>query len=393
MRLKIIFIQLFICISILLNAQNDSNDVHMQWNWDKLSITGMYQTGKIMPTNIFVRGSNANSVVIDDYQSFSLKLSTQTTGEHLWEQLCNYPSWGVSVNVLDFFNSSEIGNPIAVHGFINAPIFRYNRIAFNYEFGFGLTFNWKSFNPLTNQYNVAIGAGQAFMSDAGLNVSYELTDHLDLIGGASFTHFSNGAIKLPNFGINALAPKVSLKYNFYERPKYIKHKIPTFDTHNEWIISTFAGMKNVIYDSLDVNVTERYKGVFFPVYGISAIFNRQIDYFTKIGLGMTLNYNESINAQVAVDNGQIVDIDGPFINGFQVSIYPSVEFCADKISVVLQPAFYILRKKTRNQSPVFHQRIMIKYHISDNVFAGITLRDYNMHADFVEWTLGYRISK
>jgi len=214
-----------------------------------------------------------------------------------------------------------------------------------------------------------------------------------LIGGASFTHFSNGAIKLPNFGINALAPKVSLKYNFYERPKYIKHKIPTFDTHNEWIISTFAGMKNVIYDSLDVNVTERYKGVFFPVYGISAIFNRQIDYFTKIGLGMTLNYNESINAQVAVDNGQIVDIDGPFINGFQVSIYPSVEFCADKISVVLQPAFYILRKKTRNQSPVFHQRIMIKYHISDNVFAGITLRDYNMHADFVEWTLGYRISK
>ena len=62
----------------------------------------MYQTGKIMPTSIFVRGSNANSIVIDDYQSFSLKISTHTTGEHLWEQLCNNPSWGVSVNVLEF---------------------------------------------------------------------------------------------------------------------------------------------------------------------------------------------------------------------------------------------------------------------------------------------------
>ncbi len=91
---------------------------------------------------------------------------------------------------------------------------------------------------------------------------------------------------------------------------------------------------------------------------------------------MTLNYNESINAQVAVDNNRITDVDGPLINSFQVSIYPSYEICADRVSLVLQPAFYILRKSSKNQSPVFHQRIMIKEHISNNIFARITLRDY-----------------
>jgi hypothetical protein len=376
-----------------LSAQTDSIDTHIHWNWNKLSLSGMYQSGIIMPTNIFVRGSNANSVIIDDYQSFALKLSTQTTGEHLWEQLCNYPTWGISINALDFFNSTEIGIPIAVQGFINAPIFRYNRFALNYELGFGVTFNWKSFNPISNKYNVAIGAGEAFMSDAGINVSYELTNNIDLVGGASFSHFSNGAIKLPNFGINAIAPKVSLKYNFYERPKFYKRKLPKFIPKNEWIFSAFAGIKNIIYDSLNVSASEKYKGAFFPIYGVSALFNKQISYNSKIGFGMTVNYNEAINAQVAVDNGKIVDIDGKFLNAFQVSIYPSYEICADKISVVLQPAFYIIRKTTKNQSPVFHQRIMIKYHITDQIFAGITLRDYSMHADFVEWTLGYRISQ
>ena len=394
MKLKLaLLLVVSITTSSLLPAQTDSTDTHIQWNWNKLSLSGMYQGGIIMPTNIFVRGNNAQSVIIDDYQSFAIKLSSQTTGEHLWEQLCNYPSWGISVSALNFYNSAEIGIPIAVHGFINAPIIRYNRFALNYELGFGVTFNWKSFNPISNRYNVAIGAGEAFMSDAGVNVSYELTDHIDLVGGASFSHFSNGAIKLPNFGINAIAPKVSLKYNFYERPKYIKQKVPKFNPKNEWIFSTFAGIKNIIYDSLDVSVSEKYKGAFFPIYGASILFNRQISYSSKIGIGMTVNYNESINAQVAVDKGQIVDIDGKFINAFQVSVYPSYEICADKISVVLQPAFYIIRKTTKNQSPVFHQRIMIKYHISDHIFAGITLRDYSMHADFVEWTLGYRISK
>lgn len=393
MRLKITFLLILFSFSVSLSAQTDTTNVHIPWRWDRLSLAAFYQSGKVMPTNIFVKGSNANSVVLDDYQMFSLKLSSQSTGDHLWEQLCNYPNWGVAVSVIDFFDRAEIGVPIGINGFISAPFFRIDRLSLNYDLGFGITFNWKSFNPITNQYNVAIGAGQAFMSNAGLHLEYALTNHVDIGVGFGFSHFSNGAIKLPNFGINVIAPKVSMKYNFYERPKFVKHEIPKFNSNNEWVFSAFAGMKNVIYDSLNVTLSERYKGMFFPVYGFSALFNRRISYASKIGIGMTINYNESVNAQVAVDNGQIVDIDGLLLNGFQVSIYPSYEICADKISLVLQPGFYVLRKASKNLSPAFHQRIMVKYHITDNIFAGITLRDYSLHADFVEWTVGYRINK
>jgi len=189
-----------------------------------------------------------------------------------------------------------------------------------------------------------------------------------------------------------IAPKISLKYNFYEPPSFIKQEIPEYKKENEWLISVFGGKKNVIFDSVNIDIIEKYEGVNFPVFGVSTTINRQISYKSKIGIGMSMSYDGSINAQVAVDANELEAVDGPFSDKLQVSIYPSYEFVINRFSLILQPAFYIYRKKLKNQSPVFHQRIGIKYHFSDNFYAGITLRDYKFHvSDFIEWNVGYQI--
>jgi len=391
MKRSINFFLLFFLPTYLM-AQTDTTNVHFKWNKNKLSITTSYINGSVAPTNVFVKGSNQNSVLIDDFQALNIKLSTQTTGETLQEQVFNCPLWGLGFKILDFDNINEIGIPLALYGFIDIPLLRKQRFSVNAELGFGVSFNWRSFNPITNQYNVALGLAQAFMSDAGVSLNYQLSNHFDLLAGFNFSHYSNGAIKMPNFGINTYAPKIGIKYNFYERPEFVKYKVPKYKPHGEWILSAFAAMKNIIFDSVDIEIKEKYEGVFFPVYGFSALYNWQISHLSKFGIGATFNYNGSINAQVAVENNELDEVDGPFADKLQLSIYPSYELCIDKVSIVLQPAFYVYRKNFKNQSPVFHQRVSINYHISDKIFAGITLRDYSMHADFVEWTVGYRIN-
>lgn len=391
MRLYILLFILFLSTNLL--GQSDSTDVHFKWYKNNLALTVAYINGSVAPTNVFVKGNNLNSVKIDKFQALNIKLSTQTLGTTGNEQVFNYPLWGLGCKVLDFNNINEIGIPVAVYGFVDWPVLIGSKYYINAEMGFGLSFNWHSFNPLTNKFNIALGLGQAFMSDAGITFNYELTERIDFLAGLNFTHFSNGAIKMPNYGINSYAPKIGLKYNFFKKPEFIKTKRYKYKSENEIIISAFAGIKNIIFDSVKTDLAEKYEGVFFPVYGVSALFNRQISRMSKIGAGFTLNVNDAINAQIKVDNNELVDVDAPFLNQIQLSIYPSYTFCVDKISIVLQPAFYIYRKTSKNQSPVFHQRISINYQITNNIFAGITLRDYSMHADFVEWSVGYRFYK
>jgi hypothetical protein len=390
--MKYYHILVLLLLPIICKSQNDSTKDNRVRVWNRSSIQAMYMNGYVFPTNNFLKGDNIKANKINSFQAFSLKFSSQTAGDMLWHQLYNYPNFGAGVYIADFYNSKEIGTPIAVYGFFNAPFKRWRRLAFNYELGFGATFNWKSFDPISNKYNLSIGAGESFMIDAGMNLQWQLTNRFELITGFSLTHFSNGTMKIPNFGINTVAPKITLRYNFYDPPVFRIQDVPRYNPKNEWLISSFVGVINVVFDSVIVSIREKYRGLYFPIFGVSTVFNRQISYKSRFGVGVTVTYNGSINAQIAVENSKLEADDGPLSDKIQLSIYPSYELAISKLSLIFQPAFYLYRKKTKNQSPDFHQRIGFKYYITRKFFMGMTLRDYAFHvADFIEWNAGYRI--
>lgn len=392
--MKAFYTLVFLALPIFSQSQVDSVKSHKINIWNSSSIQVMYQNGYVFATNNFLRGTNIEAEKINNFQASSIKFSTQTRGNKLWEQLYKYPNWGVGIYFADFYNAKEVGYPIAIYGFFNAPFKRMDRLSFNYELGFGATFNWRSYNPVSNKFNSSMGAGESFLIDVGLNLQYYLTPKIELVTGFSLTHFSNGTIKEPNQGINTIAPKVSLKYNFYDTPSFRTQDVSKYIHSNEWLISVFAGVINVVYDSVNINIAEKYEGVYFPVFGLTTVYNKQISHLSKFGIGTTITYNGSVNAQVAIDNNQTVIFDKPLGDKIQLSIYPSYELIINKLSLTLQPAFYLYRKKTKNQSPNFHQRVGIKYHFTDNVFIGITLRDYAFHvADFIEWNIGYRFGR
>lgn len=392
--MRLLYILVFLLSPLFLKAQDDSTTLVKKMIWKNTALQAVYQQGYVFATNDFLRGNNIEANRINSFQTFSLKFSTQTNGDKLWQQLYKYPNWGIGVYVADFYNPEEIGIPFALFGFFNAPFKRWDKLQFNYELEFGATFNWKSFNPVTNKYNIAIGAGESFMIDAGLNLEYNLTDRIEFVSGFSLTHFSNGALKKPNFGINTVAPKIGLKYNFYNHPAFHKQEVPAYSPKNEWLFSAFGGAKNVIFDSVNIDIIEKYEGVYFPIFGISTAYNRQISYRSKIGFGMTVSYDGSVNAQSSIEKNELEPVNGPLSDKIQLSVYPSYELVVNKVSLIIQPAFYLYRKKTKNQSPDFHQRIGLKYYITDNLFVGITLRDYAFHvSDFIEWNLGFRINR
>lgn len=361
----------------------------------QLSVQAFYQRGSVFQTNDFVRGVNFENEKINRFHALAIRLANRTSGKREWERRFLNPRYGVGVYVADYFEAEQIGRPIAVYGFFNAPFYRNEKLSFNYEFGFGFTFNWRSFDPVTNQFNVALGAGRSFLIDAGINARYALSPLLSVELGASLTHFSNGGIKQPNFGINTIAPRLLLSRNLHPGEPYHPSAVTTDHIpKNEYLLTFFGGGKNLLYDSLDVDLAEKWEGVDFPVFGLSAVYHRHLTYKTKIGFGLGLSYDGSIAAQIAVDEGELEAAPTPFGDKLQVNAFFSYELAIHRIAILLEPSFYIHRKKTAKQTPVFHQRIGVKYYFLDDVSLGITLRSYQFHvSDFIEWSVGYRFPK
>lgn len=349
--------------------------------------------GNILPTNDFVRPQNTDLDGVPHYFGYSLRLVNQTTGDKLWHQIYGYPEFGIGVYSAVFTNTKLLGKPIAVYGFFNAPLFKIYRLSLNYELGLGLTFNWNDLNPVSNPINVAISTDKSVYIDAGISLKYLLTRRLSFELGYGFTHFSNGRLKMPNKGLNTGATKISLSYDLNDEPiRYQSQIKPAFSGHYEWIISGYGGSRNVLYVGTNVDLATQMKGLNYAVFGLSNTFNRQINYKSKIGLGFTMEYNGSQNSQIIVEGRNLDKLDQRFERYLALSIYPSYELVIDRLSVVIQPGFYLFRKKSADMTPIYYQRIGVKYHFMKNTFLEISLRAYNFYqSDFIEWTIGHRL--
>ncbi|MDP2338889.1 MAG: acyloxyacyl hydrolase [Bacteroidota bacterium] len=361
---------------------------------NRIKIEFVLDIGNVLPTNTFVRLKNTDTDGLAHYNGYSLRLARQTTGDQLWQQIYGYPSFGVGVYSAFFTNTQNLGNPIATYGFFNAPFFKINRFSLNYELGLGLTFNWNHYDPLTNPDNTAISTDKSVYIDAGLSLRYLLSQRLSVNLGYGLTHYSNGRLKLPNFGLNTGATKVSLSYDLFDNPiQYQSQLKPSYTDHFEWILSAYGGERNVTYLGTLVDLVTQMKGINYLVFGISNTINRQIDYKSKIGIGFTMEYNGSQSSQIIVENGKLDELDMPFGRHLALSIFPSYELVIDRLSLIIQPGFYLYRKKAADMTPGYYQRIGVKYHFLKNTFFGISLRAYDYYkSDFIEWTVGHRLA-
>ncbi len=279
MRLIIAFLLLTLAPVVALPQTTSVNQHFFQ---DKCySVQLSWQDGKVFGTNVFLKGLNAAGVPINHYQVLSVRLARQTTGTNLWEQLYRYPRCGVGFFVADF-HSSELGMPMAAYGFMTGPIFRLNRFSLNYDFGIGLSFNWNTYDPVNNPYNIAVSSKVNSMAEGWISAEIRLIPQLNAGLEFGFNHFSNGATILPNKGVNCCFLKYNLRYNLYSAdPPEIRNQIQKFEPVNEWLIAWFNGFNE---SGAPQTTTPLVKQPTKPVFatGIFAIYHRQISYKSKI---------------------------------------------------------------------------------------------------------------
>ena len=105
--------------------------------------------GYVAPTNSFLEGDNAQRQKIDRSLSLHLKYAFQFSKDSYLGRLYPHAYQGIGVSHNTFYNSAELGNPVAVYAFQGAPIVRFSsRLSLDYEWNFGASFGWKQYTAI-----------------------------------------------------------------------------------------------------------------------------------------------------------------------------------------------------------------------------------------------------
>lgn len=212
-----------------------------------------------------------------------------------------------------------------------------------------------------------------------------LSKRISLDAGIRLTHFSNGAMKFPNAGINLYAPFVGIRYNLIVKEPIPREqlKVQKIDNRDEMNIILASGKRSV-------RNTETPNQHMVSLINMSFEYLKPANSLFKYGLGLDVGIDQNRNLSIDGDNIELASKSKQLFSSVSVL----GQFRANRLAVQAGIGYEIFNNDKLHFSNVVHQKIGLRFHVHNNFFAGIAIKAQNFsRADYIEWSVGYSISK
>ena len=366
------------------------------------------------------------------FPAFEVSLYSKTFGTKEWHKLYQFPYVGGTFYFSNLGGFPELGKVFALYPFINFPLLVGQTGQLTLKVGAGLAWLTNKFDHINNYHNFSIGSHL----NAAVNLSFEyrqeITDRLLAVGSVGLTHFSNGATKSPNYGLNTISGALGLAY--YLRPQHQSFTLTKrpdyypfeFDGKNWFFIDLGygVGVKDV---SQTLGKQERYL-----VHEISAQFLAQFTQCSSAGVTLSLVQDNSDQALLNhyVDEKKNIYIlqfdegtqnyDTIAIKAYQM-VKPNVGVCysmtLNRLSFNFELGYHIDLRKRSNQKYIcetrpdgtlciptialatdlsrgqFYQKLALRYRLYDQIFATVSLCAHAFRADYLCFGISYRFNE
>jgi len=319
------------------------------------------------------------------YAAYEFSVLKATYGRTRWEYMYNYPLIGISFWYSDLGRTKALGSAIAVFPYINFPLLRTKEFNVYFRLGVGLGYLTRSYDRYDNFENLAIGSHLNGAVNLLLEARLRLGKRFMAAGGVSLAHFSNGAIKLPNYGLNMPGANLAFAYRLSRENPYLKKKLLP-----ELIPFEFDGKK---FLQLDVNGAVGVKDMQSTLgvgnrYFVAAVFGNllwPVSYKSRLGFGFDLSYDGSDEKQLEM-RGVIPNHQ---INLVKTGVTGSYELAFSRMAIMLNLGINI--SGLDKSDGYVYEKLALLYSFTDNLFTSLTLKAYYGKADFITLGLGYKI--
>jgi hypothetical protein len=237
----------------------------------------------------------------------------------------------------------------------------------------------KPFDPNKNYKNIILSSHWNAAATFNFDVETRLFDHISLRPSVGLVHLSNGARKMPNYGLNLFTGSITASYALSEKkifPSKNRSDEPETARRTNIDVFLFGGQK----ESWPLFNGEKY--------GVAAIaVEGSYRYAQQLSLGVCADLLYDSSGRI-----EILQIDSVSITHWQTlkpSLAASHEFFFGRLSAFLQYGFYIHLNKYHDHAT--YQRLALRYALNERFRLHFGLKTHLLRADYTEFGLGIKV--
>ncbi len=318
------------------------------------------------------------------YPAFEVSLLKATYGRTRWEWKYNYPFIGLSYWYSDLGNTTALGSAHAVFPFIDFPLLNSQGFNLYFRLGVGLGYLTRPYDRYDNYENLAIGSHINGAVNLLMEGRWRIGKRFMAAAGVGWMHFSNGAIKLPNYGINMPCIHASAAYRLTRENMYLKRKqlpeLYPFEFDGKKFLNLDLNLGFAIKDmqaTMGVGnrfvVATGYMNLMFPV-----------SYKSRFGVGFDASYDGSDQKIL-----ELKDIEPNHqINLIKTGLTAAYELEFSRMAIMLNLGSYL--SGLDKSDGYVYEKLAIRVGITEQLFGSIMLKAHYAKADFVAFGVGYR---
>ena len=349
----------------------------------------LFSSNTLLETKIYYGFIYAHNLQLELFNShlaaFEINLQQETYGKHQWERAYGYPNLGLSFWYSDLGKSPYLGSAFALIPYINFPILKDKHFFIGFRFGLGVGYLTKKFDRLTNYKNLAIGGHFNAAVNLMFDLRYRISNRFILSSGICLQHFSNGSLKLPNYGLNLPLFNLGIAYRLVKENKFIGDRFypPTepfsviLYRYMEFNVGFAMGYKNLqaIYGE-NFFVYHLYENTFF-----------RLSRKSKGGFGLDASYDASHIKKLEMENIEVKNK----IQIVRLGINAAYGLVLSKFCFLVNLGYYLTGKEKSN-GPLY-EKLSLQYNFSKIVFANVMLKVHWGRADYIGWGIGLRFNQ
>ena len=297
MKRKLFLLLAFACVFVTASADDSIKVVHPKFLSLNLS------EGFVVPSSRIVKGKTTAPNVL----ALNLKYGLYAKGDKWEDYYFGMPYKGIGLYKPHYSMNKEMGNPFSVFLFQGATLKEFGAgLSLNYEINLGLSFNHNHYDVNDNPSFEALGSSVNAHLGGNLYLKKPISKWFDLRLGVDILHFSNGARRTPNYGLNSISSFVGLAYNMtgYTRLSNMSESdfpATAFEKRTVHDISFFVTRRTLNVDTTGANLRSRFVETSFKVVGLNYAYMWQNSRRFLWGPSMELQYDEGNGVSVVGD--------------------------------------------------------------------------------------------